>query len=65
MYNRWRTLRSRHGLPLFEEKGDLFVAGQERFNAQSWNLAQTAGAKKRSAAERMQAMVMAQCCRAA
>ena len=21
MYNRWRTLRSRHGLPLFEEEG--------------------------------------------
>src|SRR6266478_7958851 len=43
-------------------RGDLFVAGQERFNAQSWNLAQTAAAKKGSAAERMQAMVMAQCC---
>jgi len=46
-------------------RGDLFVAGQERFNEQSWNLAQTAAAKKGSAAERMQAMVMAQCCRAA
>jgi len=36
------------------------VAGLERFNSHSRNLAETAAAKKGSAAERMHAMVMAQ-----
>jgi len=41
-------------------KEDLFVAGLERFNVHSRNLAETAAANKGSAAERMHATVMAQ-----
>src|SRR5437879_7672052 len=44
----------------WRKKEDLFVAGLERFNVHSRNLAETAAAKKGSAAERMHAMVMAQ-----
>src|SRR6266481_1456585 len=44
----------------WKRKEDLFVAGLERFNARSWNLAETAAAKKGSAAERIRAMVLAQ-----
>jgi AcrR family transcriptional regulator len=44
----------------WRKKEDLFVAGLERFNGHSWNLAETAAAKKGSAAERMHALVMAQ-----
>src|SRR3981189_191885 len=44
----------------WRRKEDLFVAGLERFNGHSPNLAETAAAKKGSAAERMHAMVMAQ-----
>jgi len=43
-------------------KQDLFVAGLERFNSQSWILAETAAAKKGSAEERILATVMAQYC---
>jgi AcrR family transcriptional regulator len=41
-------------------KEDLFVAGLERFNVHSWNLAEAAAAKKGSVAERIRAMVLAQ-----
>jgi AcrR family transcriptional regulator len=41
-------------------KEDLFVAGLERFNLRSWNLAETAAAKKGAASERIRAMVIAQ-----
>jgi len=44
----------------WKRKEDLFVAGLEQFNARSWNLAETAAAKKGSAAERIRAMVLAQ-----
>ena len=44
----------------WRRKQDLFVAGLERFNAHSWNLAETAAAKNGSAAERIHATVMAQ-----
>jgi len=44
----------------WRRKEDLFVAGLERFNVHSRNLAETAAAKKGSAAERMHATVMAQ-----
>ncbi len=44
----------------WNRKQDLFVAGLERFNSQSWILAETAVAKKGSAAERIVATVMAQ-----
>jgi len=44
----------------WRRKEDLFVAGLERFNAHSWNLAETAAAKNGSAAERIHATVMAQ-----
>jgi len=44
----------------WRKKEDLFVAGLERFNVHSRNLAETAAARKGSAAERMHAMVMAQ-----
>ena len=44
----------------WRRKEDLFVAGLERFNEHSWNLAETAAAKKGSAAERIRAMVLAQ-----
>jgi AcrR family transcriptional regulator len=44
----------------WRRKQDLFVAGLERFNAHSWNLAETASAKNGSAAERIHATVMAQ-----
>jgi len=44
----------------WRRKQDLFVAGLERFNAHSWNLAETAAAKNGPAAERIRATVMAQ-----
>jgi AcrR family transcriptional regulator len=44
----------------WRRKQDLFVAGLERFNARSWNLAEAAAAKNGSAAERIRATVMAQ-----
>jgi AcrR family transcriptional regulator len=44
----------------WRRKEDLFVAGLERFNSHSWNLAETAAAKKGSAAERIRAAVIAQ-----
>jgi AcrR family transcriptional regulator len=44
----------------WKRKQDLFVAGLERFNSHSWNLAETAAAKNGSAAERILATVMAQ-----
>ncbi|HSZ01256.1 MAG TPA: TetR/AcrR family transcriptional regulator [Terriglobales bacterium] len=44
----------------WKRKQDLFVAGLERFNSQSWILAETAAAKKGSAEERILATVMAQ-----
>jgi AcrR family transcriptional regulator len=44
----------------WKRKEDLFVAGLERFNVHSRNLAEAAAAKKGPAAERMHAMVMAQ-----
>jgi AcrR family transcriptional regulator len=44
----------------WRRKEDLFVAGLERFNSHSWNLAEAAAAKKGSAAERIRAMVLAQ-----
>ncbi len=44
----------------WRRKEDLFVAGLEQFNVHSWNLAETAAAKKGSAAERIRAMVLAQ-----
>ena len=44
----------------WRKKEDLFVAGLERFNVRSRDLAETAAAKKRSAAERIRATVMAQ-----
>jgi AcrR family transcriptional regulator len=44
----------------WKRKQDLFVAGLERFNSQSWILAETAIAKKGTAAERILATVMAQ-----
>ena len=44
----------------WRRKQDLFVAGLERFNARSWNLAETAAAKNGSAAQRIHATVMAQ-----
>jgi AcrR family transcriptional regulator len=44
----------------WRRKQDLFVAGLERFNSHSWNLAETAAAKKGSAADRILAMVLAQ-----
>ena len=44
----------------WRKKEDLFVAGLERFNLRSRDLAETAAAKKRSAAERVRATVMAQ-----
>src|SRR5258708_22626504 len=44
----------------WKRKQDLFVAGLERFNSQSWILAETAAAKKGSAKERILATVMAQ-----
>src|SRR5258707_12916759 len=43
----------------WKRKEDLFVAGLERFNVDSRNLAETAAAKKGSAAERIHAMIMA------
>ena len=44
----------------WRKKEDLFVAGLERFNSHSQHLAQTAAAKKGSAAERICATVLAQ-----
>jgi AcrR family transcriptional regulator len=44
----------------WRRKQDLFVAGLERFNSHSWNLAETAAAKKGAAADRILAMVIAQ-----
>jgi AcrR family transcriptional regulator len=44
----------------WRRKQDLFVAGLERFNSHSRNLAETAAAQKGSAAERILATVMAQ-----
>ena len=44
----------------WRKKEDLFVAGLERFNSHSWNLAETAAANKGSAAERIRGMVLAQ-----
>lgn len=44
----------------WRRKEDLFVAALERFDAHSWELAETAAAKKGSAAERIRAMVLAQ-----
>jgi AcrR family transcriptional regulator len=44
----------------WKRKQDLFVAGLERFNSRSWNLAEIAAAKKGSAAERILATLMAQ-----
>jgi len=44
----------------WRRKEDLFVAGLERFNVHSWNLAETAAAKKGPAAERIRAMIMTQ-----
>jgi len=44
----------------WRRKQDLFVDGLERFNLQTWNLAETAAAKNGSAAERIRATVMAQ-----
>jgi len=44
----------------WKRKQDLFVAGLERFNSGSRNLAETAAAEKGSAAERILATVMAQ-----
>src|SRR3984893_3547939 len=45
----------------WKRKEALFVAGLERFNARSCNLAETAAAKEGSAAERIRAMVRAHC----
>jgi AcrR family transcriptional regulator len=44
----------------WKRKQDLFVAGLERFNSQSRDLAETAAAKKGSAAKRILATVVAQ-----
>jgi len=44
----------------WRRKQDLFVAGLERFNSHSWNLAEAAAAKEGSAAERILATLMAQ-----
>lgn len=44
----------------WRRKEDLFVAGLERFNVGSRNLAETAAAKKGSTAERIRAAVLAQ-----
>ncbi len=44
----------------WKRKEDLFVAGLERFNVRSWNLAETAAAKRGPAAERIRAMIMTQ-----
>jgi AcrR family transcriptional regulator len=44
----------------WKKKEDLFVAGLERFNSHSRDLAETAAAKKGSAAERICAAVVAQ-----
>ncbi len=44
----------------WKRKEDLFVAGLERFHEYSRSLAETAAAKKGSAAERIEAMIMAQ-----
>jgi AcrR family transcriptional regulator len=44
----------------WKKKEDLFVAGLVRFHAQSWGLAEAAAAKEGTAAERIQAMIMAQ-----
>src|SRR6267378_4104016 len=44
----------------WKRKQDLFVAGLERFNSQSWILAEAAAAKKGSTEERILATVMAQ-----
>jgi AcrR family transcriptional regulator len=44
----------------WRRKEDLFVDGLERFNLQTWNLAETAAAKKGSAKERILATVVAQ-----
>ena len=44
----------------WRKKEDLFVAGLERFNSHSRDLAETAAAKKGSAAERICAAVVAQ-----
>jgi AcrR family transcriptional regulator len=44
----------------WRKKEDLFVAGLERFNSHSWNLAEAAAAKKGLAADRILGMVLAQ-----
>jgi AcrR family transcriptional regulator len=44
----------------WRKKEDLFISGLERFNSLSWKLAETAAAKKGSAAERIRATVVAQ-----
>src|SRR5467141_4808652 len=44
----------------WKRKQDLFWAGLERFNSQSWILTETAAAKKGAAKERILATVMAQ-----
>jgi AcrR family transcriptional regulator len=44
----------------WKRKEDLFIAGLERFHSHSRNLAESAAAKKGSAAERIHAMVIAQ-----
>src|ERR1700730_10287068 len=44
----------------WKSKEDLFVAGLERFHTYSRSLAESAAAKKGSAAERIEAMIMAQ-----
>src|SRR5258707_15841525 len=43
----------------WKRKQDLFVAGLERFNSQSWILAETAAAKKGFAEKRILATVIA------